>query len=522
MTRECREYFMRGWLNDAVRSLIAYAIRLAGVVLSGWQRIRIRRFHANQRRLKRKYRLQPDTPVWSYGPRVVESIRHAAARLGSDAVFAMTSGSTGNPKHIVYTKHRLRALKFAFSDMFARACAAYRLQRTSLYVFSSFERDASLTSMLLYEEKLPPYVSTLQAPYRVQQHPAIRKLAADYGAAAVRLWILTLSNPGVLYATNPATISTFLDELQTNWSQCSQLIKDWCRNPHRFDPAVHTIARRLASRGSARRLQLVATSNHPMSLNDLAPAIRAYICWTGGYVKPFLDPIASYLPHQQLIPMYSMSTETIETETVFRNGEAYFLPLADNVVYEFLDNEELLLTPNQLIPGQTYAMVVSDAYGLRRYHTGDLFTCRRKLNGLPDLVFVRREALEYSFAGEKVTAEQLTLIFDQLRAEHGLKGFLTCVPSLVPKPHYKLVLIGCDSLKADLIATQCDRLLSAMNCEYKTKRARGILGPIRPIQIDAADFAQHFADSWETQFKFLPLYRRTWESMSSFKLMRVS
>ncbi|HEU4711196.1 MAG TPA: GH3 auxin-responsive promoter family protein [Pyrinomonadaceae bacterium] len=512
---------MRGRLNDTIRYFIAHAIRLAGIVLSGWQRIRIARFAANQRRLKRKYRLQSDTPVLPYGPRVVESIRHAAARLGSDAVFAMTSGSTGDPKRIVYTKHRLRALKFAFSDMFARACAAHRLQRTSLYVFSSFERDASLTSMLLDEEKLPLYVSTLQAPYRVQQHPAIRKLASDYGAAAVRLWILTLSNPGVLYATNPATISTFLDELQTNWSQCSQLSKDWCNNPKRFDPAVHTIARRLASHGSTRRLQLVATTNQPLRLGDFAPAVRAYICWTGGYVKPFLDRISTYLPHKRLIPMYSMSTETIETETVFRDGEAYFLPLANGVVYEFL-TENQLLTPAQLVPGETYAMVVSDAYGLRRYHTGDLFTCRRKLNGLPDLVFLRRGALEYSFAGEKVTAEQLTLIFDQLRAAHGSKGFLTCVPSLLPKPHYKLVMIGCDGVQDDLLATECDKLLSAMNCEYKSKRARGILGPIRAIQTDAANFAQDSAGSWETQFKFLPLYRRTWESMSSFELRGVS
>ncbi|HKS09785.1 MAG TPA: hypothetical protein VJS13_09585, partial [Pyrinomonadaceae bacterium] len=59
-----------------------------------------------------------------------------------------------------------------FSDMFARACHAFRIERTSLYVFSSFQQDASLTSLLLDEHKLPPYLSALQAPYRVQQHPA--------------------------------------------------------------------------------------------------------------------------------------------------------------------------------------------------------------------------------------------------------------------------------------------------------------------------------------------------------------
>lgn len=517
---------MRGLVNDAFRFMIARLITLLGAVLDARQRIRIRGFGAKQRRLRRRYRIYNDTPVVSYGPRVVESIRHAAVRAGRDARFAMTSGSTGQPKKILYTRHRLRSLKFTFSDMFARACCAYGLRRTSLYVFSSFQQDASLTSMLLSEPKLPPYFSTLQAPYRVQQHPAIQTLASEYGATAVRLWILTLANPGVLYATNPSTILTFFDALKTNWLACSKLSRDWHHNPGAFDPTVRRIARRLDSRGSAERLRLIATSSHALPPDRLAPAVQAYICWTGGYVRPFLDRLADHLPppRYRLIPMYSMSTETVETETVFRNRNAHFLPLAIGVVCEFFDLRATdapanLLTPAQLKPGETYAMVISDRYGLRRYQTGDLFECRRTINGLPDLAFVRRRALEYSFIGEKVTAEQLNAVFDQLQAQHPETlngGFLTCVPSLPrnENPHYKLVLISDlkPTLNTDLLAKQCDELLRLMNCEYKNKRVGGTLGPIDFVQTTAAEFAERFANTWETQFKFLPLYRRTWES----------
>ena len=521
---------MRGYFNDTGRYLIARTIVVLGVVLDLWQRFRIRRFVANQRRLRRKYRLHTETPVVSYGPRVVESIRHAAAHVGHRARFAMTSGSTGEPKTILYTAHRLRTLKFTFSDMFARAVRAYGLKRTSLYVFSSFQRDASLTSMLLDEPKLPPYLSTLQAPYRVQQHPAISALAAEYGTAAVRLWILAIANPGVLYATNPSTISTFFDELKTNWITCSSLIRDWYNHSDRFDRTVRMIARRFDSRGSAERLRVVATSNDPIPIEQFAPAVKAYICWTGGYVKPFLDRLSNHLPAQRyrLIPMYSMSTETVETETVFRNGDFYFLPLAQGVVYEFIDanskgdHAEKLLAPSQLIPGETYAMVVSDAYGLRRYKTGDLFDCRRSTrNALPDLTFLRRRELEYSFTGEKVTAEQLNTVFHRLRARHPeilADGFLTCVPSLPPKenPHYKMILIrdSKTATNADRLAKECDELLSSLNCEYKNKRATGMLGPIRFLESTTDDFATRLADdTWETQFKFLPLYQRTWESV---------
>jgi hypothetical protein len=488
------------------------------------------RFAGNQRRLKREFRLHADTPILSYGPRVVESIRHAAAHAGRDAKFATTSGSTGTSKNILYPTRRLRALKFCFSDMFARAVRAYELKRTSLYVFSSFSEDASLTSMLLNEPKLPAYVSTLQAPYRIQQHPAIRALAAQYGASAVRLWILTIANPGVLYATNPSTISTFFDELKSNWRTASKLVRDWHNHPHQFDHTIRKLARRLDSRGSTERLRLVATSATPLPIAQFAPAVRAYLCWTGGYVKPFLDRLAKHLPapRYRLIPMYSMSTETVETETVFRNGKAYFLPLARGVVYEFVpaessDTPENVLTPFQLNPRQIYAMVVSDAYGLRRYQTGDLFECRgRTANGLPDLAFLRRRALEYSFVGEKVTAQQLSAVFETLRDQHSelpADGFLTCVPSLPhgEPPHYKILFLrdAETTLASENLAQECDELLSTLNCEYKTKRANGTLGPIRFTQSTATDFAQRFVKSWEAQFKFLPLYQQTWESLNA-------
>ena len=61
------------------------------------------------------------------------------------------------------------------------------------------------------------------------------------------------------------------------------------------------------------------------------------------------------------------------------------LPIADGVVYEFIEEQTMdhadnLLDAHQLEPGKLYAMVISDGYGLRRYQTDDLFLCRR--NGL--------------------------------------------------------------------------------------------------------------------------------------------
>src|SRR4030095_2978770 len=144
----------------------------------------------------------------------------------------------------------------------------------------------------------------------------------------VRLWILTLSNPGVLYSTNPSTISTFFDELTSNWQLTSQLVRDWHNKSDTFSAAVHCIAKRIGSRGSHARCARIAEATTPVPLKEYAPAVDTYICWTGGYVQPFLERLGSHLPTSQyrLIPMYSMSTEAIETIGNFRGSELNFLP----------------------------------------------------------------------------------------------------------------------------------------------------------------------------------------------------
>src|SRR5688572_16149701 len=474
---------MRARVNDWLRSAIAHCVRVAGVVFSVLQQFRLRRFEPNQERLKRKYRLGINKSV---GGR-----------------FAFTSGSAGDPKRILYTNARLRRIKIVFSDMYARACLAFRIKRTSLYVFSSFESDDSLTSMLLDEIDLPNYLATLQAPYRVQRHPAMRALAAEYGATAVRLWIMTIANPGVLYSTNPSTISTFFDDLAIHWPESSRLVKNWCKDRKRFNSDIRKIARRLDSVGSEQRLLAIATSDQPIAVDFWAPALEAYICWTGGYVKPFLDQLQKYLPspRYRLIPMYSMSTETLETSSYFQNGNVFFFPMAPGVLYEFLadTDEKQFLWPTELEPGKLYEMIVTDAYGLRRYRTGDLFLCRQRINGLPDLVFVRRRGLEYSFTGEKLTAEQVSIVFEQLRRQYPnvfANRHLTCVPAQPPEavPHYKVLLVGERNGHVELesLAARCDELLSEVNCEYRTKRASGRLGAVTFCETGTREFAEQF------------------------------
>lgn len=522
---------MRGLINDALRWLIGWAIGAAAPLFEAVHRLRIALAPLQQGGLRRRYGLDAQAPIQSWRAEIGR-----ASRPGNGA-FAVTSGSTSSPRRVFYSKRRLRVVKLAYVDMFVRCCRTIGIRRRSLYVFSSLTSDESLTSLLLEERHLPSYLATLQAPYRIQFAAAVQRLAFVYGATAVRLWVLTLSDPGVLYSTNPSTLSVFFDDIAANWSDHSRLVRDLCRRPTDFSAEIHRIARRLASRGSRERIARIASSDRPLPIASIMPSLEAYICWSGGYLRPFLDRLATHLPRERYrhIPMYSMSTETIETVAHFRAGAVAFLPMARGVCYEFLedgadDSIALLRMAGEVQTGTAYTMVVSDAFGLKRYQTGDLFLCRGKVNGLPDLEFLRRRGVEYSFTGEKLTADQLNIVYTRLREQcPSLRAddFLTCVPSYPPGepiPHYKVALVrgavDDGGVRGAEIAARADRLLAAINPEYDSKRKSGRLGPVRAVCLTHAELAARVgggrhAESWETQFKFLPLYMDTWESRTS-------
>lgn len=523
---------MRGLIHDAVRWWIGRLIVLLGRALEWRHRRRITTFDRVQAELRRRYAIEADTPIRGFDSVQRQAVEARARAGGGKVVFAATSGTTAEAKQVAYAPSRVRAVKWVYMDTFARAYAALAIQRPSLYVFSALKRDDSLTALLLDEPRLPPYLSTLQAPYRVHAHPEMQALVERYGTTAVRLFVLAISNPGVLYATNPSTLSTFFDRVETDFGSARALIRDFVAAPARFHPIVRAIRRRLDARGAEARLQAIAESSAPLPIAQWLPALEAYVTWDGGDLAPFLRRLETHLDpaRYRRVPMYSMSTETVETVSHYHPGGVAFLPLAPGVYYELLaegapDEPARLCAPRSAEVGSRYLLVVSDRYGLVRYQTEDLFEVAGLVGGLPDLRFVRRRGLAFSFTGEKLTAEQAALAFARVRAELGLDPnlFLSLIPSAPEDarvPHYELAAVGGDpSVALDTLAVSCDRALSAINGEYASKRETARLGPMvaRALSVEAfADLVggERHRGSWEAQLKFLPLYPRRLEELS--------
>jgi hypothetical protein len=501
-------------MNDVLRNLIDGFIGASAVVFRGILLIRLKTYRWNQARLRRKYGVCSETPIRGYEDQQLPI-------TGGKVVCAYTSGSTNKPKRIPYDWPRLLRTRLVFIDTFWRYLAETPLKNRSIFIFSSMGRDNSLSSMLLHEAGPPPYLVGLHAPHLIQNHPAIREAAREYGETAVRLWILTVSNPGVIYATNPSTIAAFFHDVYDSWDASRRLVIDHDR--------FRWAQKRIASRGACNRLRMIAGSPRPLSVGDMFPALGAFSCWDGGYVSPFIEQIRRYLPDSRYrhLPMYSMSTETIETIGAGR----MFLPLAPGVLYEFIedgleDQPANVLRPGELEKGKRYSMVVSDGYGLRRYQTDDLFSCVGMVDGIPDLRFAKRRNLSYSFTGEKLTADQLKRAYQEVESRHpGLRqhGFLTCFPSKSPSeplPRYRLVYVRSSATAtaaatpSDGLAAEVEQTLGEFNLEFKLKIESRRLGRMKLEVILLHDFIRRVRGP-ESQFKFLPLYTKLWETQTT-------
>jgi len=505
--------------------------------------LRISRYYRQQLHLSRDYWINKNTEIHGYDAFTEKRIIKRADEL-SNVRFCTTTGTTGAPKKIIFTPERMSDFRWEAISSTVQLLYKCRVRKTSLFVLASHKKDDSFSSLVLHNSGKPSYLVGLFEPAKHLNHPAMIRRIEQYGANAVRLWLAVICDPGVLYATNPSTISGFFSEIFERWTATTAMIRDYYNEPDRFKDIL-PILYQVASHGYARRIQAIAGANQPIKLTKYWPSLSAWCSWDGGYVRQYISQVESYLPPSEYphIPMFSMSTEALETLSYYgKRGEISFLPVGKDIVYEFLpegssDEAKYLLKPADLRIGQEYTMVISDNYGLLRYQTDDVFMCRGFIRNVPDLSFVRRRGIAYSFTGEKLTGEQLTKVFDIMLSNNAwlkeTNAQMSCFPCRNEGgvPYYQLVIVPTrgviqPAITVHKIIEEFENILSVVNNEFEKKRMSGRLGQSKMCFIDYNTLASHAdkrtqskADAvqhaWESQYKLAPLSMIEWDDITT-------
>lgn len=430
-----------------------------------------------------------------------ERLKSLFESLKGPKYLALTSGTTSTPKEIPYDLRRTKLLQKNFLKSMITLTSHYPGKKT-FFVFASLKKDQSLTAGMMEEGSGGSHLEYLQAPYRYLHTKEGQELIEKFGELTARVMVLIITQPRYLYATNPSTLTFFLRELETRWKEVRVRLK-------RIPPGLLKLS---DGDGERRIMSLVINSQAP-SLKEILPELKAIITWDGGYVRPFLEQLKAQLPGVDFLPMYSMSTETIETLPHRIGKEIAFVPVIKGVYPEFLDPESgKLFLPSELEAGKTYELIVSDDWGLRRYSTHDLFLVKRMVSGFPDLAFLKRKGITSSLTGEKLTEEQVVELGQVLRTRFPELKRRTF--SLFPVKQgenfgYELAVIGNAILPGELSKVS-DQELGKINSEYRSKIESGRLRPLRTSMMSEQELAElmgkeHF---WESQFKVLPLYEK--------------
>ncbi|MGH2348948.1 MAG: hypothetical protein ACRDFT_05720, partial [bacterium] len=170
----------------------------------------LRLYRRRQRALAARFALAGMLPE-AYGSAVRTRITEAAARLREPPVFVLTSGTTAEPKWILYTRRRLRRARQAILEQTLLGYRYLHLTRPVFYTLTDLLPNASLSGTLAHRYRMSLSGRFLQrVVFSDSFVPAgeMARLAARFSPTAVHLTCMALISPTVVIVVNPSSLST--------------------------------------------------------------------------------------------------------------------------------------------------------------------------------------------------------------------------------------------------------------------------------------------------------------------------
>lgn len=430
-----------------------------------------------------------------------------------------TSGTTGKPKFIPYTFHWMRKYRvpamYAMWDTFIKASP-----QILLHEYSILDTQTS-------RENVRPSIHGLSHQSISNRYPCIDKTdwnppwndAEWYGAnvpsdhdgkSYYRLRYFLEHDLRAITAINPSMILSLRDKLGEHHDSLVKDIGDGTlRGQHsNFTPNPAT----------AKNLEKIfSTSN--FTFKDIWPRLSFISCWASAGASSYLSRLLEQVPHATLVPFMTCGTEGVVTIPICPEQDSQ--PLAINqAVYEFIpvENEPEswlgksnvdTLKPSQLEPGRKYHMIMSQAHGLLRLWTGDIFEVSELRYGTPWLRFIERYGVYHSFTGEKLTHSDVAEAFDRSFSRIlGKRMPYLIAPKWSEIPYYTVAIESLDNVSAEYFSQVLDDTLCSINLEYSSKRESNRLAApvvtVFPPDTLRRVFEKERSDKNQNQFKFKP------------------
>lgn len=454
--------------------------------------------------------------------------RHGALTAEQPLMYAVTSGTTGDPKYIPIVATNIQQFKREqriFSWIQFQDCPA--AFKGKILVFSGAAVEGHRPSGRPYGS-VSGYLYKCM-PRLVQQAyvipPAVFEIT-DYPLKYRTMLRLALAEQHLSFiaAANPSSLLRFLNTLEEGDAASRSMLIDSIERggfPELEDthPAIYSsIKGRLeANKPRADQLRQLLTRTR-LTFSDIWPEIRLLTVWTGGSCGIPLGQVKALLPPKcKVVELGYLSSElrvTITIDTTSGQG----LPVLRHVFFEFAPvrewdaGERGCLRLEQLELGQQYYVIVTTASGLYRYFMNDIIEVGGRYEQTPTLTFVRKGRGVTNITGEKLYEDQVICALQKIEQDHGFRTVFIMMLADEAESGYHLYL-ECeesDALIESDLGTRLDSTLGAVNMEYQAKRDSGRLQPLRVhlLKPNTADACKAFfvnQGQREGQFKLVCL-----------------
>ena len=439
----------------------------------------------------------------SYVQRVFEGNTRALFSPGTEVLmFAVTSGTTGQPKHIPVTRR--------FLDDYRRGWNVFGLRLLSDHPAGWLRKILTIVSSA--REYLSPAgipcgsISGVLAEHQKwivrRMYPvplAVRDMRPPAGRYYAIIRACVARDIGVVTTANPSSAVKLAEVARDHADRLIRDVHDGTfRPPVEIEGGDPSLTFR-PDRASARRLEgIVARHGELLPRHFWNLAVMTH--WIGGTLGLYLPRVREYYGDVPVRDIGLLASEGRMTVPLADGTPAGVAEITSNLL-EFIPVEEAdsprptVLRADEVEVGREYFIVLSNWTGLFRYNIGDCVRVTERFGQSPVLEFLSRGSHSSSITGEKLTEHQVVSAMSAAARACRLEVQTFVLQGhFAPLPYYQLSIELGEGQELQRLAERMDRELRRLNVEYDAKRASGRLGPIRPACVPPGTFARQEAD----------------------------
>ena len=247
--------------------------------------------------------------------------------------------------------------------------------------------------------------------------------------------LLTAENLEIISIWSPTFLKVILDYIQNNRKRLAFELTDkmsakrrlMLLQPHLFtqvstNPKLNEIFKKI--------------NRDKIPWNLLWGELKLISCWDSANAADGAGFLRSLFPNVLVQGKGLLATEAPMTIPLI--AAKGYVPLLNEVFFEFLDESGFIYQLHQLKQGNTYEMIISQKGGLYRYRIGDRVRFTHSFLKTPCLDFVGRNKEVSDLVGEKLHSEFVRDVLGNLNLEANY--FKTLVPVKYPESGYILLL----------------------------------------------------------------------------------